>query len=75
MSLYGIQALPVISADTQLAELILRGAHQGSLKVNHRKSGSQMSIGGRKLSDNPAQTGEAGCENLDFCQTSFMNDP
>ena len=36
--LFGKKALPVISANTKLAKLILRGAHQGSLQLNHQKS-------------------------------------
>ena len=38
--LFGKQALPVISANTKLAKLILRGAHQGTLQLNHQKSTS-----------------------------------
>ena len=35
---FGKKALPVILANTKLAELILQGAHQGVLQFNHRKS-------------------------------------
>ena len=36
--LFRKKALPIISANTKLAVLILRGAHQGSLQLNHWKS-------------------------------------
>ena len=43
-------------------------------KIN-QKVGRPTGEGGRKVSDNPGQTGEGGSENLDFGRTSFVNGP
>ena len=36
--LFGRKSLPVISANTKLAELIIQEAHQGVLQLNHQTS-------------------------------------
>ena len=41
-ALYKLPALPVISAGSRLAELILRGAHEGEHGLNHRKANDAL---------------------------------